>query len=173
MIAPTIILVLSYIKMRYDSWPTFFWKYRSLSVHLSWKVNALYHCHFDDNLVFTRPRYEVSSLVRTSHIPCDTYNPSRSFSLLSSNVMFFLLYLEKSRFIIHLLQSHTLGSSFSALWAPALHHPRQPFSPMWRCCHGEGRWVTFPTVACPSFPHNGRGLRPYWPRGDKLIGFTG
>jgi hypothetical protein len=68
MITLSIILVLSDINAGYDSWPTFFWKAASLSIHLAQRVNALCHHHFDNNLVFIRPRYEhVISYKNISH----------------------------------------------------------------------------------------------------------
>lgn len=105
----------------------FFWKYCSLSLHLSQRVYTLYHCHFDNNLAFIRPRYEgVISCKNLSH-RYDTLNVTQvSFSLLSSKVTFFLFYSERlchlsapeSSIWHHLCSSSCSGSPSAASLPP-------------------------------------------------------
>ena len=86
MITPTVILVLSDIKARYDSRLTFFWKYRSLSVHMSQIVNALCHCHFDNNLALMSLRYEdVISCKKNSYIWCDILSVTQELASVYSH----------------------------------------------------------------------------------------
>lgn len=180
MITPTIILALSYIKARYDSRPTFFWKYRSLSVHLSQRVNALCHRHFDNNLVFTRPRYEgIVSCKNLSHPVWhlnSKCNPSLSFvpTVFKCDVLFYYVWRKRglssdcSRVIQlappFLLCELLLGATPGSLSLPCNDAVME-----------HGGWATRSMVACLPFPHDGRCecLRLYWPVGDNLLVLQG